>query len=153
MSDIERQAFLPLPSSQPELKPLPNRPRLVRRQLSLIIFLVVSIFLAIPLLRQIRDGVCGRPSFLVGVGFCDTPPDADWDIFYHLGGNGPWIPKIDGVEYSNAKLPKECAVDQVHMVRWIGSEFCFFSFYAYTNSSLVTPNGIPRGIPDFVSLI
>jgi hypothetical protein len=128
MSDPERQAFLPMPSFHPKPKPPLTPPRLVQRQLSLVIFLIVSIFLAIPLLQRIRDSVCGGPSFLVGIGFCDAPSDADWDLFYHLGGNGPWIPKIDGVEYSNAKLPKECSVDQVHMVRWIGFELRFFSF-------------------------
>ncbi|KIW17291.1 hypothetical protein PV08_04482 [Exophiala spinifera] len=39
-----------------------------------------------------------------------------WHLFYHLGGNGPWIPRVSGIEYSNASLPKHCSVDQVHML-------------------------------------
>jgi hypothetical protein len=37
-------------------------------------------------------------------------------LFYHLGGNGPWIPKADGLKHPDVPLPKHCMVDQVHMV-------------------------------------
>lgn len=40
-----------------------------------------------------------------------------WNILYHLGGNGPWIEKIDGDSESLGIAPPEgCLVDQVHMV-------------------------------------
>jgi acid phosphatase len=41
----------------------------------------------------------------------------DWNILYHLGGNGPWVEKsIDVVEEGIAP-PEGCEVVQVHMVR------------------------------------
>ena len=43
--------------------------------------------------------------------------DNDWNIVYHLGGNGPWIEKTDGLETPGLKPPKECVIDQVHLVR------------------------------------
>lgn len=41
----------------------------------------------------------------------------DWNILYHLGGNGPWIPKVDGVVEGGLAPPEGCRVEQVHMVR------------------------------------
>jgi hypothetical protein len=41
----------------------------------------------------------------------------EWNLFYHLGGNGPWIPKVDGVIHETLAPPTSCVVDQVHMVR------------------------------------
>ncbi|THW89001.1 phosphoglycerate mutase-like protein [Aureobasidium pullulans] len=40
----------------------------------------------------------------------------DWNILYHLGGNGPWIPKADGVVEGGLAPPEGCRVEQVHMV-------------------------------------
>jgi hypothetical protein len=45
--------------------------------------------------------------------------DKDWNIYYHLGGNGPWIPKHDGVVTNDTAPPEGCTVQQVHMVRVI----------------------------------
>ena len=39
-----------------------------------------------------------------------------WNLLYHLGGNGPWIEKIDGVIAEGIGPPKGCLVEQVHMV-------------------------------------
>ena len=41
----------------------------------------------------------------------------DWNILYHLGGNGPWISKVDGVVEGGLAPPEGCRVEQVHMVR------------------------------------
>lgn len=41
---------------------------------------------------------------------------SEWDLFYHLGGNGPWIPKVEGVLHNGLDPPEGCKVDQVHMV-------------------------------------
>ena len=41
----------------------------------------------------------------------------DWNILYHLGGNGPWIEKVDGVAHGGIGVPEGCRVEQVHMVR------------------------------------
>jgi len=40
----------------------------------------------------------------------------DWNILYHLGGNGPWIRKTDNVMPGGIDVPAGCRVDQVHMV-------------------------------------
>lgn len=37
-----------------------------------------------------------------------------WNILYHLGGNGPWVEKVDGDP--EAQGIKGCSVDQVHLV-------------------------------------
>ena len=42
--------------------------------------------------------------------------ERDWNLLYHLGGNGPWIEKIDGIVEGGIGVPKGCRVEQVHMV-------------------------------------
>lgn len=37
-----------------------------------------------------------------------------WNLFYHLGGNGPWIPRTP--ESASDNLGLNCKVDQVHMI-------------------------------------
>lgn len=39
---------------------------------------------------------------------------------YHVGGNGPWIEKVDGVVEGGIEPPEKCSVEQIHMVcaRW-----------------------------------
>lgn len=39
-----------------------------------------------------------------------------WDVLYHVGGNGPWIEKIDGVVEGGIEPPEGCSVEQIHMV-------------------------------------
>lgn len=41
----------------------------------------------------------------------------DWNILYHLGGNGPWVEKVIDVVDGGIAVPKGCEVEQVHMVR------------------------------------
>ncbi len=36
--------------------------------------------------------------------------------FYHLGGNGPWIQKMDRVLHNDLEPLEECVVDLVHML-------------------------------------
>ena len=45
-----------------------------------------------------------------------TSSSSEWNLFYHLGGNGPWIPKKNGYGHPEDPLPKTCSVDQVHML-------------------------------------
>lgn len=45
-------------------------------------------------------------------------PNDEWNIFYHLGGNGPWIQKVDDVVEGGFEAPKGCQVDMIHMVRY-----------------------------------
>lgn len=40
----------------------------------------------------------------------------EWNILYHLGGNGPWVEKVDGVATGGIEVPEGCSVDMVHMV-------------------------------------
>jgi len=42
--------------------------------------------------------------------------ERQWNIFYHMGGNSPWIPKLRDTENGGIKPPAGCHVDQVHMV-------------------------------------
>lgn len=40
-----------------------------------------------------------------------------WNLLQHLGGNGPWIEKIDDrAESSNLAPPGGCSIEQVHLV-------------------------------------
>lgn len=39
-----------------------------------------------------------------------------WNMLYHVGGNGPWIKKVDGTNGEDIEPPAECTVEQVHMV-------------------------------------
>lgn len=40
----------------------------------------------------------------------------NWNILYHLGGNGPWIPKVEGIYGDELSIPEGCHIEQVHMV-------------------------------------
>lgn len=40
----------------------------------------------------------------------------DWNILYHLGGNGPWVEKVIDVVEGGIAVPDGCHVEQVHMV-------------------------------------
>ena len=40
----------------------------------------------------------------------------DWNILYHLGGNGPWVEKHEDVVGSGIAVPEGCQVEQVHMM-------------------------------------
>lgn len=40
----------------------------------------------------------------------------DWNILYHLGGNGPWVEKVVDVVEGGIATPEGCEVLQVHMV-------------------------------------
>jgi acid phosphatase len=40
----------------------------------------------------------------------------DWNILYHLGGNGPWVEKVIDVVDGGIAVPENCVVEQVHMM-------------------------------------
>lgn len=46
----------------------------------------------------------------------NTTTQEDWNMLYHLGGNGPWIPKLDGPFGDDLSVPEGCKIEQVHMV-------------------------------------
>ena len=67
--------------------------------------------------------VLGLPFHAVHERFCARRSIQDkqdeWDLFYRLGGNGPWIEKLNarfGTDDKDGKTPEGCVVDQVHMV-------------------------------------
>jgi acid phosphatase len=41
---------------------------------------------------------------------------SDWNILYHLGGNGPWVEKVIDIVHGGIAVPEGCQVEQVHMV-------------------------------------
>jgi hypothetical protein len=40
----------------------------------------------------------------------------DWNILYHLGGNGPWVEKVVDIVDGGIAPPEGCEVVQIHMV-------------------------------------
>jgi hypothetical protein len=63
-----------------------------------------------PLTQLLRDYFCAPAGQHAAV-------DTEWNLFYHLGGNGPWIQKVDGVIHDTLAPPGGCVVDQAHMVK------------------------------------
>jgi acid phosphatase len=53
---------------------------------------------------------------LEGVGLGTATVNRKWNILYHLGGNGPWIQKVDGIVEGGIGPPGGCKVEQVHMM-------------------------------------
>lgn len=66
------------------------------------------------LIQTLHQRFCGQAASQQ-----DSKQD-DWNLFYHLGGNGPWVEKVDarfGTYEKDGKPPPGCVIDQVHMVR------------------------------------
>ncbi|KAL4962495.1 allantoate permease family MFS transporter [Aspergillus stella-maris] len=55
-------------------------------------------------------------------GDLEVPEHDGWNLFYHLGGYGPWIEKVDG-EVEGIEPPGGCVVDQVHMMARHGERY------------------------------
>jgi hypothetical protein len=106
-----------------------------KRKLTLLCALCVSLFFYFRV--HIGKKICSSPSLYLlplsialtggplgerlAAYFCaptnqHADDDTGWDLFYHLGGNGPWIPKVEGVIHGTLAPPTGCDVDQVHMV-------------------------------------
>ncbi|PWW78411.1 phosphoglycerate mutase-like protein [Tuber magnatum] len=47
----------------------------------------------------------------------------EWNILYHLGGNGPWVEKVDGVVKGGILVPDGCEIDMAHMMSRHGERF------------------------------
>ena len=72
------------------------------------------------LIQALHQCLCGQTSQ-------EEDKQGDWNLFYHLGGNGPWIEKVDarfGSHEKDGKPPPGCVIDQVHMVRSIQKAIC-----------------------------
>ena len=81
----------------------------------------VWVLIVLPLLlfylsAPFRHIVCDS-SGILRTTVCSGSKAESWDLFYHLGGNGPWIPKAQSTTVPDEPLPAGCIVDQVHMVR------------------------------------
>jgi hypothetical protein len=64
------------------------------------------------LVHTVYESFCGQE-------LLQDKPD-DWNLYYHLGGNGPWIEKTNarfGTYEKDGQPPEGCVIDQVHMVR------------------------------------
>lgn len=71
----------------------------------------------------------------------DKGRQGQWNILYHLGGNSPWIQKIDDVVEGGFDPPKGCAVDMIHMVS------CFIFSNVSFSSSLCRCHDMAKDIP------
>ncbi|KAJ6087861.1 hypothetical protein N7467_006775 [Penicillium canescens] len=47
----------------------------------------------------------------------------EWNILYHLGGNGPWVENIHEGAASSLETPEGCSIDQVHMISRHGERY------------------------------
>lgn len=67
------------------------------------------------------------------------------ELFYHLGGNGPWIPKVSGTVEGGVQPPEGCHVTQVHMVSPSKRHLLMIdTLISHFHSCHGTPNGIPQ---------
>jgi acid phosphatase len=57
----------------------------------------------------------------------------DWNILYHLGGNGPWVEKVIDVVDGGIAIPEGCQVEQVHMVGHSPGMLRILDLYADVN--------------------
>jgi acid phosphatase len=81
-----------------------------------LIFLGFIVFVAWLLSDRISELLCSSSSSPWCSPQSYTAGSSQWNLFYHLGGNGPWIPKRDGLGHPEDPLPAACSVDQVHML-------------------------------------
>jgi acid phosphatase len=73
---------------------------------------------ALPSYLQIHHGGwwSSEPDYQAASGH--TVDKDEWNLLYHLGGNGPWVEKVDGVVEEGIQVPDGCEVDMVHMVSY-----------------------------------
>nr|AUC62758.1 phytase [Morchella importuna] len=78
---------------------------------------------ALPSYLQIHHGGwwSGEPDYQAASGH--TVDKDEWNLLYHLGGNGPWVEKVDGVVEGGIQVPDGCEVDMVHMMSRHGERF------------------------------
>ena len=90
--------------------------RAVRKKQTIAIVLV-AILCFFLLRRALTEHICPWLQPSVAAAFCSfSNTHFEWNLFYHLGGNGPWVRKQDAYGNVNDPLPTGCVVDQVHMV-------------------------------------
>jgi len=87
--------------------------KMMTRIIWLSITLLASLYLYItaPTLQQT---FCSTSGFFILNYICPESTLRTWNLFYHLGGNGPWIPRASAGRFE--RLPLKCEIDQVHMI-------------------------------------
>jgi hypothetical protein len=98
-----------------------NRPFRITALLVFLIF--VAGLISFRSLEHFHVVVCQGATFLANSGLCSSDSTLGWNLFYHLGGNGPWIRKKDGLYYYDTPLPSTCRITQAHMVSPVKAEF------------------------------
>ncbi|KMU75325.1 repressible acid phosphatase [Coccidioides immitis RMSCC 3703] len=107
---------------------------------AILVLLLALVFSPTIFVRQLYSSLCSVQSTTGSNRFSSTPyfpswnswwhqqsagkrgiqsRPSGWNLLYHLGGNGPWIEKIDGileVGASGIGPPQGCVVDGVHMM-------------------------------------
>ena len=87
-----------------------------RKMLSRVLTALAFCFIALLLLFGLSGfniNFCDQRLFTSIPMLCPQTDANDWNLFYHLGGNGPWIPRASAGDES---LPFDCVVDQAHMI-------------------------------------
>lgn len=90
--------------------------RPLRVTLYWVICIVICGFFTSLLVSHLHQGFCNGPSLLASSNLCTSAQQSGWNLFYHLGGNGPWIRRYTGLYYHDAPLPKRCSINQAHLV-------------------------------------
>ena len=90
-------------------------PRNIPRRRKFLALVTLIVLLAWFLSDRIHETLCSLSG--ASAPWClSTESYSEFNLFYHLGGNGPWIPKRDGLGHPEDPLPETCVVDQVHML-------------------------------------
>ncbi|KAK4943940.1 hypothetical protein LTR66_014561, partial [Elasticomyces elasticus] len=80
---------------------------------SILGLIAILLYLYQPFLRE-------QVSFLSSLlPINSAPGNKHTDAFnphYHLGGNGPWVPRLSGPSYSSQRLTINCKIDQAHLL-------------------------------------
>lgn len=86
--------------------------KMFMRILTVLTFCVTAYVLLSGLSKADLD-VCTWMPFSSLLMLCPHNDASEWNLFYHLGGNGPWIPRASA---GDGTLPMKCVVDQAHML-------------------------------------
>lgn len=103
--------------ANPDILASPRRsPLLVKMRVYLLFASTVIFYTTLLLFLFFFSSHSFPISFATFLG-TDTQIHSEWNVLYHLGGNGPWIPKVENVVEGGIDPPDGCEVDMVHMVR------------------------------------
>lgn len=89
---------------------------IVAALLALLLGVYGSTSLQLPGYQTIEQFANTLRQSILGSGRASRPLESNWNILYHLGGNGPWIEKTNDIVDGGIEPPPGCRIDQVHMV-------------------------------------